>query len=460
MTNDIGTDRQLFVDDYWIEQIRDAKRVLHEPVARNIAIDGDKPWDNDSTCCGKFIYDDGKYRAWYRCDHDRELRTTRSGSDTAYAESDDGINWTKPNLGIFEVNGSKDNNIVWMGPGANVTPFKDLNPDAPDDERYKAVARTRDLHALVSADGINWRMKEEPISTDGPFDSVNIALWDTWQNEYVVYTRGVANADPDVDPATVKQQIGNEFKGGVRWIRRATSKDFVSWTSLEDIDCGDTPFEHFYTNACVQYERAPNTYLMFPSRFVPHRSPDPDWPSPGLSDIVFMSSRDGINFDRSFLEAFVRPGLDKENWHERGIYMETGIMQTSPEEMSLYGMDHKGIPSMRILRYGLRTDGFVSVNAGYGGGEFTTKPFVFSGGGLELNYSTSAVGTVKVEIQDAGGTPQAGFSLDDCPEMFADEIEGAVAWEGGGDVSGLAGKEVRLRFELNDADIYAFKFNG
>ena len=243
-------------------------------------------------------------------------------------------------------------------------------------------------------------------------------------------------------------------------MRRSTSKDFLNWTPFVDIDTGETPTEHLYTNACVRYERAPGTYVMFPSRFVIDRTPDPDWEhGEGVNDIVFMSSRDGLHFDRSFKEAFVRPGLDQRNWHERGIYMEVGILQTSPEEMSLYGMDHKGTPSMRILRYGLRTDGFVSVNAGYKGGEFMTKPFVFVGNELELNYSTSAVGSVKVEIQDDRGNALPGFTLDECPEMFADLIEGKVAWEGGGDVSSLAGKPVRLRFTLMDADLYAFKFN-
>ena len=101
MVINIGTDRQLFVDEYWTKKAEDVRRILHEPEIRNVAIAGDKPWDHDSTCCGRFIFDDGKYRAWYRCDHDKEMKGTRSGSDTAYAESEDGITWTKPNLGIF-----------------------------------------------------------------------------------------------------------------------------------------------------------------------------------------------------------------------------------------------------------------------------------------------------------------------------------------------------------------------
>lgn len=199
---------------------------------------------------------------------------------------------------------------------------------------------------------------------------------------------------------------------------------------------------------------------MFPSRFVPDRTPDPEWGPNGVSDIVFMSSRDGLNFDRTFMEAFVRPGQDKENWHERGIYMEVGILQTSPEEISMYGMEHKQEPDCRIVRYTLRTDGFVSVKAGYAGGEFTTRPFTFAGGELELNYSTSAVGSVRVEIQDAEGGVQPGFAMDDCPEIFGDEIEGAVAWNGAPILSRLAGQPVKLRFALKDADLYAFKFRG
>ena len=171
-----------------------------------------------------------------------------------------------------------------------------------------------------------------------------------------------------------------------------------------------------------------------------------------------MSSRDGVNFDRSFMEAFMRPGLDKRNWHERGIYFQHGIYQTSPTELTMYVTEHIKTPGVHIRRYTLRPDGFVSANAGYEGGELTTKPFVFEGDQLELNYSTSAVGTLGVEIQDANGNAIQGYGRDDCPEMFADEIEGAVRWQQGGDVGRLAGSPVRLRFSLNDADLYAFKF--
>jgi len=358
----------------------------------------------------------------------------------------------KPQVGLHEFQRSKDNNLVWMGPSGVLGVFLDTNPDAKEEERFKAVGIRREdkelvVVALASHDGKDWSVIQDPILTEGPFDTRNIPFWDEVRGEYVIYTRAVAGE--------------GSFIGGVRWIRRTTSKDFRNWTAFESITAGDTPFEHLYTNACVPYERAPGTYLMFPSRFVPERTPDPDWyGGNGISDIVFMSSRDGINFDRSFMEAFVRPGPDKANWHERAIYMERGIHQTSPTEISLYGTEGLRTRSVKIRRYTVRTDGFVSVNAGASGGEFTTYPMIFSGDSLELNYSTSAVGSVKVEIQDAAGVALPKYSLADCPDHFGDKIEGKVRWHGGDSLIGLSGKPVRLRFALTDADLYAFRFRA
>ena len=443
----IGTDRQLFVDDFWIAAAKDVTRRLHEPVQREIVIAAEHPWERGGVSYMVTFREGARFRAWYRCDQEMPIQGERQ-TLIAYAESADGIHWEKPRLGLIEFQGSKDNNLVWTGPGNNMSPFLDLNPDVPDEEQYKAIVRTGDILALVSPDGLRWRlMQDEPILTDRPFDSHNIAFWDMAREEYVAYTRGVAGE-------------GN-FKNGVRWIRRSTSKDFRSWTPLEPIDPGDTPFEHLYTNACVQYERAPGMYLMFPARFVPEREPIPDWEyGSGVNDIVFMSSRDGIHFDRSFMEAFVRPGLDEGNWHERGIYMERGILHTSPEELSLYSMANWRLPSVHIRRFSLRTDGFVSVRAGYAGGEFVTRPLTFTGEVLRLNFSTSAVGFVRVEIQDIEGRPQSGFGLDACPEIFGDAIDGAVEWAGDGDLRSLVGQPVRLRFVLKDADLFAFRFEG
>ncbi len=444
---DIGTDRQLFVDPFRIARITGAQRRLQRPEKREIALNPEHPWETGGLSYLVAFPDAGKIRGWYRAAP--QTQDSDHNSITCYAESADGIHWTKPMLDLIQFEGSTHNNIVWTDPGINFAPFKDANPEAKEEEKYKALIRAKQvILALASPDGIRWRLiRQEPILTDAPFDSLNLAFWDTWHNHYVAYTRGVAG----------KGQ--GDFFEGVRWIRRTTSQDFLNWTPLEPIDCGDTPYEHLYTNSCIQYQRAPGTYLMFPSRFVHERVPDPDWTyDTGVSDIVFMSSRDGLHFDRSFMEAFIRPGLDLGNWHDRGIYFEVGVLHTSDTEMSMYGMENAHLPTQRIRRYALRTDGFVAVEAGYAGGEFTTHPLIFAGGELELNYSTSAVGSIRIEIQDVEGRPQPGFALQDCPEKFGDEIEGVMRWNGGKDVSGLAGRPLRLRFALVDADLYAFRF--
>ena len=242
-----------------------------------------------------------------------------------------------------------------------------------------------------------------------------------------------------------------------RQIVRCTSPDFIHWTEPKFIDLGDTPLEHLYTNATTPYFRAPHIYLAFPRRFVLDRKYE-EHPYPGVSDAVFMSSRDGVHFDRTFMEAFVRRGLDPKNWTDRDGTPAWGVVPTGPEEISLYLSEHLRYPTHRLRRFTLRTDGFVSVHADYDGGEFVTKPLAFEGRELVINYSTSAVGSVKVEFQGAKGEPVPGYTLQDSAEIYGDEIEHAVGWKEGGDLSHLAGQPVRLRFVMKDADLYSICF--
>jgi hypothetical protein len=106
----------------------------------------------------------------------------------------------------------------------------------------------------------------------------------------------------------------------------------------------------------------------------------------------------------------------------------------------------------------MRVDGFVSLQAKLSGGEFLTKPLFFQGKELAMNLSTGGAGDIRVEVQDAGGTVVPGYSMEDCHEVWGDDLARIVKWEGGSDVSGLAGHPVRLRFQLADADLYSIQF--
>jgi len=133
--------------------------------------------------------------------------------------------------------------------------------------------------------------------------------------------------------------------------------------------------------------------------------------------------------------------------------------------MSLYIQRENGQPTHHLRRYTLRLDGFASVNAPYGGGEMVTKPLVFdppadadSNVQLVLNYATAAVGGIRCELQDEAGKPVVGYAIEDCKEMVGDRIAGPVSWRGRSGLKALAGRPIRIRFHLKDADLYAIRF--
>ena len=114
--------------------------------------------------------------------------------------------------------------------------------------------------------------------------------------------------------------------------------------------------------------------------------------------------------------------------------------------------------SWHIKRLLLRIDGFASIHAPWAGGDATTRPVKFTGSRLALNYRTSAAGSVRVEIQDAEGSPIPGYGIDDCTQIIGDEVDPTVAWKAGSSVGDLAGRSIRLCFHLEDADLYSFRF--
>lgn len=455
---DIGSRLELFVDDWLIETMSKASLKMHAPIRKEIVFSFDADWEGGLSAYVTIMKDAGLFRMYYRGGGDL------SREYTCMAESRDGVKWTRPSLGLFEFDGSRDNNIIWTGEkkayweSHNFSPFKDTNPAAPPSQRYKAVTLGRQvidgdmqkvLLAFVSPDGINWRrLQDEPIITEGSFDSHNTAFWDGVHQRYVCYFR--------------------QGREGKRSIRLGVSDDFVHWTEPKWLDFGGTALEHFYTNGITPYFRAPHIYLGFPMRFVPERTRigAEDRKTDGLSDAVLMSSRDGIAWNRTFMEAFIRPGLDKANWG--GAHGNNtpawGIVQTSDREISLYVSENYGnypdgvnrVP--RLRRSVIRVDGFVSVNAPYDGGQMLTKPVVFKGTKLVVNYSTSAVGGIKVEIQDQSGAAVPGFALTDATEIYGDEIERVVSWRHGPNMGRLAGKPIRLRFLMKDADLYSMRF--
>jgi len=452
---DIGSRRELFVDNFLIDTLKNVRHQLHQPDREGIAFPFDKPWEGNWSAYPTIIKDGDIYRMYYRGlpGVGDEMHAV-----TCYAESSDGINWTKPNLGLYEVMGTRDNNVVLMEKEVwshNFSPFLDTRPGIPKSERFKAIASEKKdgLVSFVSADGIHWkRWKEGYFFTDGMFDSHNVAFWSPSEKRYICYFR---------------TWTGTEYSG-FRTIARTTSKDFINWGPREEMTYGNTPQEHLYTNGTHPYIRAPHIYIALAKRFFPNKAAlskavsqqlvsNPDY-GKASSDSIFMSTRGGNRYDRTFMEAFIRPGETLQDWVARDNTPALGVIQGNDRKLFMYRMSHYGQDSSHMTRYSLRLDGFASLSAPYQGGEATTKLFTFSGNELTINYASSAAGEIRVEIQDQHGQPIPGFTLSNCLPIFGDEIERTVVWNNNSSLSDLAGSPLRLRFFLKDADLFSIKF--
>ena len=456
---ELGNRRELFVDDYLIDRMRGVELRLQKPVPRDLAIVHDAPWEGNTSGYHTVFQDGGLFRMYYRGSMYHQFATSAKPV-VCYAESRDGKEWYRPELGLVSHMGSRRNNIIWDGPGSlNFTPFRDTNPACRKGEEYKALgsphSNTREDQALVafkSPDGVHWDLiSDKPVMdhTTGVnvFDSQNVSFWDPARGCYVEFHRDSIYPD------------------GVRYrqIMTCTSKDYRRWSKQQLLDYADAPLEHLYTNAVNPYYRAPHIYVGFPKRLRPDRSLV-GCTAGGMSDGLFMTSRDGLHFKR-WSEAFVRPGLQRSRWENRNNMTALGILETendlptAPKELSIFSSEgfYSDGPA-QLRRYTLRLDGFVAANAPLKGGELVTRPFTFDAQALNLNVSTSVGGSARVEIQDADGTALKGYSLRDCDEIYGDFLDLRVSWKGAADLSALAGKPLRLRFALSDADLYSFRF--
>jgi hypothetical protein len=490
---DIGSRRELFIDDALIDRVEGgATRRMHHPQPREIVIRHNAPWEGNG-CGYHSLFQDGDlyrlyYKAWnIRLEAGKIAREEIPDIFTAYAESKDGIHWVKPDLGQVAYDGSEANNIVLDrkslprvdGDPGHPAIFRDENPSA--ETPYKGFIRSRNkpgLIAIESDDGFKWsEMAVEPVITDGAFDSQNLAFWDGERGEYRAYWRYFAADKIEKDAWKPR---------GPRSIRTATSPDMIHWSNQADLTyVGNPPAEQLYVNQIKPYHRAPHILIGFPARYLERpwgssmralpdrefrefRSSARERYGTALSESLLMCSRDGVSFTR-WPDGFLRPGPERSGtWNYGHQYLAWHLVETAsnlaadaPNDLSLYAVEDYWMDTGSALRrYTLRLDGFVSLNAPASGGACLTRPLVFRGGELRLNFATSVAGDVRVEIQGADGNAIDGFRLEDCDPTFGDSIDRPVVWKNRTDVSSLAGRSVRLRFALRDADVYAFRFCG
>lgn len=452
----MGSRLELFVDSFLIQSMDRVELRLHTPEDKGPVLFFDKPWEGAFSGYSTILKDSDIYRLYYR----GIPSVSADGSDaevTCYAESRDGKQWIKPDLGLFEVDKTLQNNVILAHAAPvthNFSPFIDNNPHRSDNFRFKALGGTSEgLIPYGSSDGIHWtKLSDKPVVTGGEFDSQNVSFWSQSEQCYLCYFRKWITIG--------KQQI--------RSVGRSSSADFMHWSKPVLMDFGNTPAENLYTNQTSPYYRAPHIYIAIAARFFPGKQVVTDEQARKLnvnplyyhdcSDGVLITSRGGNRYQRTFMEGFLRPGIGLGNWVSRTNYPALNVVQTGENEMSFYVNQDYAQPTSHLQQYTLRIDGFSSLHADYTPGEVLTRLFIFTGTRLIINFSTSAAGYIMAEMLDMNGRVIGHYSFENSIPQIGNEIYRQVEWKQGSDLTSLQGKIVRLHIKMKDADLYSIRF--
>lgn len=475
-----------FWDDHLIDpEFTDAILSVNRPEKAGIVMEFDRPWESDGTDFFTIIKDGDIYRMYYEA-WSLFDPSYNEGINVCYAESRDGINWERPNLGLHEFRGSKDNNILIPRINDNFTVMLDKNPGCAPKQRFKALMRSEDpsgyanydpgkpklsLLCLTSADGIRFE-KQSVVSRGYQYDSQNSLHWNSYSGKYYCYFREVHHCS----------EISGSFlnETDIRGILVSESEDFINWSDPVPLNFLGSENYPLYTNCVIEYPYDPKYYIGFPTRYVERKGWTPNFdrlcgrekrlarmerePRLGLAttDCVFMSSRDNLNWFR-FDEACLTPGIESGlNWVYGDCYPALGgLIETparftgEPPELSIYVDECHWMPPLKVnlARYVYRRDGFASVKAGYRAKHLRTKPFTFEGSELMINFRTSARGHIILRVLDDRNIPVEGYGT--C-ELFGDALDRTVDFDK--PLEALNGKTVRFEFTMSDAELYALRF--
>ncbi len=460
-TIQIGSEEQLFLDEYIIEHVENITRCIN-PAEKHPAgpvLKPDKMWEGiRALLFGRVIYDDEEniYKMWYYCD----------GGHLAYATSEDGINWDKPELDVVIREGQKTNLVIERGNMGyfyeNFGVIKDKNDPDPG-RRYKASfvsiqrdyrgenvspfhgTQRRGLGVAISPDGIHFTL-ENDFASHQIYD-ISHVFWDHLINKYVLYGR--TKLTPD--------RLHNRWKkwGWGRAVTRIESSDFRTWSQGELVmaaDGDDPEGTEIYSMSVFPYQ---GVYIGCVQMFYGLKDQ-------GNLDIQLAVSRDGRQFTRvEPRDPFIAEGRvgawDRFNIatgdlppievkDELWFYYSGRTYRHSPYEGDDTGPKNGAIGLAKIKR-----GRFVSLEASFDGGKIITKPFSFTGTNLSLNANTS-YGSIKVSLLDESGKHISSFQSSVSGE---DSVEIPVSFEGKG-LDDLSGRAIKIQFDISNARLYGF----
>jgi hypothetical protein len=451
----IDTGRQLFVDDFLVQQTT-LKRTFHQPkyYAGNPILKADQPWELNQR--GPYImpFSDGVwfdpkdrlFKLWYYC-----------GSGTCYATSPDGLHWEKPKLDVepgtnFVLRDSRDSNTVWIDP----------NPRDPGERFKMAVWQGGSFKPYRSADGIHWTRVSEGAKTGDR----STFFYNPFIERWVYSIRSSSRFG--------RSRLYWETADFFSFTQDALSKaPPATWVAA---DSADWPREdlatrpQLYNLDCAGYESVLLGLFSvwrgdYRSKPATARAKElQDAGRPKQNSICVGFSRDGFHWDRPDRRAFIPTSETKGDWNWGNVQSTAPCCLVMGDELWFYVSGRAGKGDPRATSHDsaattglakLRRDGFASMDAEASPGTLTTRPVRFRGKYLFVNLD-SPQGELRIEMLDESGAPIAPFDRAHCRPIRGNSTRQSVAWDGAADLAALSGRPVQLQFHLTQGQLYSF----
>lgn len=442
----IDTGRQLFVDDFLVEQTT-LTRVFHRPAleARNPLLRPDREWESIGQTPMAMPFSDGVwfdpsdllFKCFYMAGYTRA---------TALAVSKDGLTWEKPERDV-----KPGTNIVQPDPRDSNTVW--LDPDDSHPERRWKMFRSHSedgrfgLSLHFSPDGIHW---SPPALRTGSCGDRSTVFWNPFRDIWVFSLRHGWG-----QPRARRYWEMRDLLASPQWLQITEPPMWVGADRLDPPreDLHVTP--QLYNLDAVAYE---SLLIGFFTIWRGDLNIPPGRPKPNEVQLAF--SRDGYHWHRSERRGFLTPSEREGDWNWGNVQSVGGGLLVVGDELWFYFSGRAGGPTQRdgggamgLAR--LRRDGFASMDSTATPGMLTTPPVRFSGRHLFVNFQTAG-GKMRVELLDEHGTPIEPFTAAKCRPLVADSVRAMVEWESGTDLSAVAGRPVKVRFESTAASLYSF----
>jgi hypothetical protein len=453
----LGSRKHVFIDEVMVDRKRNIKLTLNPPTDA-VVINERVAWD------ASFFEHQGKIYTVVSEGYEGDEGPIN------LLVSQDGVKFDRPNLGLIKYNGSKNNNLIMLGLPSWGKYFKDTNPACPPEEIFKATlwVGQRGIYLYFSPDAVHWRRNETcmlPLVSGGGCET----FWDDQQGMYLNYIKrdGSYNTGDfpnygrstamfktrEINKAWPFNPMPNPYFEG--WPFPAVTGEGLT---VMGPNLADPDHAQIFRTRPQKYHWAPDTYVAFTIR----------------SGCDMAVSRDGVNWkmcSESGLGYYMPPGKTVDGTNLSNAEMANGLIRRGDDIWQYANCNVAGIRKRATVRVTQRLDGFLSLDAGQQKGTVITKPFTFEGNILTINADVK--GYLKVAILNLPGMeitgynigltntpkkPVVGYGLRECDLIEDDSVRQVVRWKGNSEVGNLAGQVVRLRFELHNAKLYAFKF--